>query len=103
MYAVIETGGKQYRVSEGDILNVEKLEAEAGDSVTFDRVLLISNDGAITPGTPVVSGASVQAEVMKQARAKKILVGKYKPKTGYKRKNGHRQYYTQVKITKVTA
>ena len=103
MYAVIATGGKQYKVSEGDIANVEKLGAEAGDKVVFDQVLLVSEDGKVKAGTPVLEGATVEGEVLRQARAKKVLVVKYKPKTGYKRKNGHRQYFTQVKIGKINA
>ena len=101
MYAIIATGGKQYKVSEGDIIKVEKLEAEAGDTVTFDKVLVIS-DGALKVGKDV-AGASVSAKVMKQDRAKKVIVYKYKPKSGYHKKNGHRQAYTQVKIEKINA
>ena len=101
MYAIIATGGKQYKVSEGDIIKVEKLNAEAGDTVTFDKVLVIS-DGSLKVGSEV-SGASVSATVMKQDRAKKVIVYKYKPKSGYHKKNGHRQAYTQVKIEKINA
>jgi large subunit ribosomal protein L21 len=103
MYAIIATGGKQYKVSEGDVVTVEKLGAEAGDKVVFDQVLLVSNDGKIQTGAPTVSGATVEAEVLRQMRDKKVIVMKYKPKTGYKRKNGHRQYMTQVKISKINA
>ena len=103
MYAIIATGGKQDEVSEGDVVTVEKLGAEAGDKVVFDQVLLVSNDGKIQTGAPTVSGATVEAEVLRQMRDKKVIVMKYKPKTGYKRKNGHRQYMTQVKISKINA
>ena len=103
MYAIIATGGKQYKVSEGDVVTVEKLGAEVGDKVVFDQVLLVSNDGKIQTGAPTVSGATVEAEVLRQMRDKKVIVMKYKPKTGYKRKNGHRQYMTQVKISKINA
>ena len=101
MYAIIATGGKQYKVSEGDIIKVEKLNAEAGDTVTFDKVLVISGD-SLKVGSEV-AGASVSAKVMKQDRAKKVIVYKYKPKSGYHKKNGHRQAYTQVKIEKINA
>lgn len=102
MYAVISTGGKQYKVEEGDILRIEKLPEEAGDKVTFDQVLLVGGDETKV-GNPLVSGASVDAEVLRVGRAKKVIVYKYKPKTNYKRKNGHRQYYTVVKIDKINA
>lgn len=97
MYAIIATGGKQYRVEEGDIIRVEKLEAEEGAKVTFDQVLLV-NDGALKVGTPNVAGATVEATVQKNGRARKVVVYKYKPKTGYHKKNGHRQSFTEVKI-----
>ncbi len=103
MYAIIATGGKQYKVSEGDVVAVEKLNVEAGDKVVFDQVLLVSDDGKVQAGAPTVSGASVEAEVLRQMRDKKVIVMKYKPKTGYKRKNGHRQYKTQVRISKINA
>lgn len=101
MYAIIETGGKQYRVSEGDVVYVEKLEAEVGGNVTFDKVILISNDGGVVAGTPFVAGATVTAKVDKQDRAKKILAYKYKAKKNYRRKQGHRQPYTKVTIEKI--
>ncbi len=102
MYAIIATGGKQYKVSEGDVLQVEKLGVEAGETVTFD--VLAVNDGAeLKIGTPVVEGASVTASVVKEGKAKKVIVYKYKPKSGYHKKNGHRQLYTQVKIEKINA
>ncbi len=101
MYAIIATGGKQYKVSEGDIIKVEKLAGEAGDTVTFDRVIAVS-DGSLKVGKDAEK-ASVTATVMKQDRARKVVVYKYKPKTGYHKKNGHRQAYTQVKIEKIKA
>jgi len=102
MYAIIETGGKQYRVSEGDIIRVEKLNNEEGSKVVFDQVLVV-NDGALKIGTPTVAGATVTAEVMANGRAKKVIVYKYKRKSGYHKKNGHRQAYTQVKIESIKA
>lgn len=102
MYAIIATGGKQYKVSEGDIITIEKLDSDAGEKVTFDSVLAVSNNG-LTVGDPTVSGATVDATVVRNGRAKKVIVYKYKPKTGYHRKNGHRQPYTQVKIEKINA
>ena len=101
MYAIIATGGKQYKVSEGDIIKVEKLNAEAGDTVTFDKVLVISGD-SLKVGADAAK-ASVSATVMKQGRDRKVIVYKYKPKTGYHKKNGHRQAFTQVKIDKIKA
>ena len=103
MHAIIETGGKQYRVAEGDILFIEKLEAEAGEKVTFDKVLAVVNGASTQFGAPTVAGASVTAEVVKNGKAKKVIVYKMKPKKGYRRKQGHRQPYTQVKIGTITA
>ena len=102
MYAIIATGGKQYKVSEGDIITIEKLGAEAGEKVTFDQVLAVSGD-SMKVGAPTVAGASVEASVVKNGRAKKVIVYKYKRKTGYHKKNGHRQLYTQIKIDKINA
>ncbi|MCR5104052.1 MAG: 50S ribosomal protein L21 [Eubacterium sp.] len=102
MYAVIATGGKQYKVEEGDIIRVEKLDAEDGSKVTFDNVIAIMNDGGIIVGNQV-SSASVEATVVKTAKAKKVTVYKYKPKTGYHKKNGHRQPFTEVKIEAINA
>ena len=102
MYAIIATGGKQYTVSEGDVIKVEKLGVNAGDTVTFDQVLFV-NDGEAKVGDPTVAGASVTASVVKEARDKKVIVYKYKRKTGYHKKNGHRQSFTQVKIEKINA
>ena len=97
-HAVIETGGKQYRVAEGDVIYVEKLDAEAGATVKFDRVLAVSDEDNAGFGTPVVEGASVTANVVKNGRGKKIRVYKMKPKKGYQRTQGHRQPYTKVQI-----
>ena len=101
MYAIIATGGKQYKVSEGDIIKVEKLDAEAGNTVTFDQVIAVS-DNTLKVGEDVAK-ASVTATVLEQGRGKKVIVYKYKRKTGYHKKNGHRQAYTQVKIDKINA
>ena len=101
MYAVIATGGKQYTVAEGDEIFVEKLGLEEGASVTFDQVLLV-NDGKTRVGDPTVSGATVTGTVIKEGRARKIVVYKYKPKKGSHKKNGHRQPYTKVKIDKIS-
>lgn len=101
MYAVIATGGKQYRVEEGQVLNVEKL-ADANESVVFDQVLLVGGDD-VKIGTPTVAGATVIAKVLGETKGKKVIVYKYKRKTGYHKKNGHRQQYTTVKIEKINA
>ena len=101
MYAIIATGGKQYKVSEGDVIKVEKIDAEAGNTVTFDQVIAVS-DNALKVGADVAN-ATVTATVMEQGRGKKVIVYKYKRKTGYHKKNGHRQAYTQVKIEKINA
>ena len=102
MYAVIETGGKQYQVNEGDVIFVEKLNAEADETVTFDKVVAVSAD-SLTVGTPYVEGASVSAKVLKNGEGKKINVFTYKPKKGEKRAMGHRQPYTQVRIESIKA
>ncbi len=99
MYAIIATGGKQYKVSEGDVIKVEKIEAEAGNTVTFDQVIAVSDD-TLKVGSDVAN-ASVTATVVEQGRYRKVIVYKYKRKTGYHKKNGHRQYFTQVKIDKI--
>ncbi len=101
MYAIIATGGKQYKVSEGDIVKVEKIAGEAGSTVTFDQVVAVS-DGSLKIGSDVAK-ATVTATVMEQGRDSKVIVYKYKRKTGYHKKNGHRQAYTQVKIDKINA
>jgi large subunit ribosomal protein L21 len=102
MYAIIATGGKQYKVEEGDVIRIEKLNISEGDSVTFDQVLMI-RDEETKVGTPTVEGATVSATVLSQGKAKKIIVYRYKRKTGYHKKNGHRQPFTQVKIDKINA
>lgn len=101
MYAVIETGGKQYRVQEGDTIYVEKLNGQVGDSVDFDRVLVLSRDGELLAGKPYLEGAKVEGNVLEQSKAKKIIVFKYKAKKNYRKKTGHRQPYTKVKIEKI--
>ena len=101
MYAIIATGGKQYKVSEGDVIRVEKLDVEAGSAVTFDQVIAVSDNG-LKVGE-AVANATVSGTVMDQGRARKVIVYKYKRKTGYHKKNGHRQAYTQVKIEKINA
>lgn len=103
MYALIETGGKQYRVEKDQVIVVEKLHAEEGDSVTFDNVLLISQDDEVTVGTPRVANAKVTGKVVNHGREKKITVFKYKPKKNYKRKKGHRQPFTKVVIENIEA
>ena len=97
-HAIIETGGKQYRVAEGDIIYIEKLNAEAGDTVTFDKVLAVVDGDNCVFGTPVVEGATVTASVVKNGKGRKIRVFKMKPKKGYRRTKGHRQPYTKVQI-----
>ena len=101
MYAIIATGGKQYKVSEGDVIKVEKLGVEAGSTVTFDQVIAVSDNGLKVGDA--VANATVSATVLDQGRARKVIVYKYKRKTGYHKKNGHRQAYTQVKIEKINA
>lgn len=103
MYAVIETGGKQYKVSEGDTLFVEKLDVAEGEKVTFDKVLIVGNDADVKVGTPIVEGATVEANVVKNGKAKKIYVFKMKRKKNYRRKKGHRQPFTKVEISKINA
>lgn len=102
MYAIIATGGKQYKVSEGDVIRVEKLGVEAGSTFTFDQVLLVGGED-VKVGNPTVAGATVEASVVGDGKAKKVIVYKYKRKTGYHKKNGHRQAYTEVKIEKINA
>ncbi len=103
MYAIIRTGGKQYRVSEGDVVNVEKLNVEEGQEVVFDEVLTVVNDGDVKVGAPTVAGAKVTAKVAKQGKADKILVFKYRAKSNYRKRQGHRQPFTQVEITSIQA
>lgn len=101
MFAVIRTGGKQYQVAEGDWLDIEKLPGDVGSTITFDDVLLVSGDKGTNVGTPVVSGASVSGTVVRQARHPKVIVFKYRKRKNYRRKNGHRQPYTRVKIESI--
>ena len=100
MYAIIATGGKQYRVSEGDVIYIEKIDAQVDSTVSFD-VLLMGNDGDVKIGTPVVEGVKVEGKVVAQVKGEKILIYKYKSKKNYRRKQGHRQPYTKVEITKI--
>ncbi len=99
MYAIIKTGGKQYKVAEGDEIFVEKLAGEAGDEVVFDQVLAVSDDSGLKLGKPLVEGASVKAEIVKHGKGKKIVIFKYRAKKTYRNKTGHRQPYTKLKIT----
>jgi len=103
MYAVIKTGGKQYRVEQGDTLALERLDGDTGAQLTFDEVLLVGNDDATTIGRPLVQGASVKATIIEQGRAKKIIVFKFRRRKNYKRKKGHRQYFTRVRIDAIAA
>jgi large subunit ribosomal protein L21 len=101
-YAVVETGGKQYRVAPGDTVDVESLPANAGEQISLDRVLMVASDDGITVGNPTVAGASVKADVVMHDRADKIIVFKYKNKTRSRRKTGHRQGYTRLRIQEIT-
>ena len=103
MYAVVETGGKQYKVTEGDVIFVEKLDVEEGAEVTLDKVLMAGAGDAVKVGTPVVEGATVTAKVVKNGKSKKVVVFKMKRKKNYRRKKGHRQPFTKVEITAVNA
>ena len=103
MHAIIVTGGKRYKVAEGETLFIEKLPNEAGDQVVFGEVLAILDGDSATIGTPTVSGASVEAKVVKNGKGKKIRIFKYNPKKGYRKRQGHRQPYTKVEITKISA
>jgi len=98
-YAIVQTGGKQYRVASGDKIRVEKLPGDVGDEVLLDDVLMLSIDGEISVGAPTIDGAKVTTEVVAVGKDKKIVVFKYKAKTRYRRKNGHRQPYTELKVT----
>lgn len=101
MYAVIETGGKQYKVQEGDIISVEKIDSEEGDKIDFSKVLLVSKEDGLIVGKPYIEGAKVEGSVLEQGKGKKIVVFKYKAKKNYKKKQGHRQPFTKVKIEKI--
>ena len=103
MQAIIVTGGKQYKVSEGDVLFIEKLEAEAGETITFDQVLAVLNGETATFGAPVVEGATVTATVVKNGKGKKVRIFTYNPKKGYRKRQGHRQPYTKVQISAINA
>ncbi|MBN2027394.1 MAG: 50S ribosomal protein L21 [Actinobacteria bacterium] len=101
MYAVIETGGKQYRVEKGSLIRIEKLDAAEGEKVTFERVILASNNGKVVAG-PDAAKVKVEGTVVRQGKGKKVIVFKYKPKKGYRRKQGHRQLFTEVRVDKIT-
>lgn len=103
MYAVLTTGGKQYRVQEGDVIYVEKLNAEVESTVEFNEILVVANNGEIKVGKPVVEGAKVLGKVLAQGKAKKVVVFKYKRKKDYRRKAGHRQPYTKIQVEKIEA
>lgn len=103
MYAVIETGGKQYQVKAGDVVFVEKLALEADQTVVFDKVIAVGGENGLTVGTPYVAGATVSAKVLKQTKGKKVIVYRYKSKKGYHKKQGHRQPFTKVEISEIRA
>lgn len=103
MYAILETGGKQYKVQEGDVLFIEKLAAEEGETVNFDKVLFVGKDDGVVVGTPTIAGASVSAKVVAHGKAKKIIVFKYRAKKNSRTKQGHRQPYTKVQIEAIHA
>ena len=102
MYAIIKTGGKQYRVSEGDVISVEKIDVASGEKIVFDEILVVSNGEELQIGAPVVTGATVEGIVLQQGKEKKVIVFKYKPKKDYRKKQGHRQPFTRVKIEKIS-
>jgi large subunit ribosomal protein L21 len=101
MYAVVETGGKQYKVSEGDVLSVERLPASEGDKVVLDKVLFYSDENDTKVGTPYIEGAKVEADVVENGKGKKVIIFKFKSKKNYRKKQGHRQPYTMLKITSI--
>ncbi len=103
MYAIVKTGGKQYKVSEGEVLRIEKLDGDVGSEVTFDQVLMVGGEDSVTIGRPVVENVTVRGHIVEQDRGKKILVFKYKRRKHYRRSQGHRQYYTAVKIDAIQA
>lgn len=103
MYAIIETGGKQYKVQEGDVVFVEKLAVEEGSTITFDKVLAVSSEGSVNFGSPVIASASVSGKVLGHGKEGKVIIFKYKPKKGYRKKQGHRQPFTKVQIEKINA
>ncbi len=101
-YAIVNTGGKQYRVQPGDTIRVESLSGDEGDLVELEDVRMVSDEGEVTLGSPTVAGAKVTAEILGRGKAKKIIVFKYKAKTRYRKKNGHRQHYTELRITDIS-
>lgn len=103
MYAIVETGGKQYKVAVGDTVDVERLEAEIGEAVALDRVLMVSDEGGIRVGQPALDGAQVSATVLEQAKAPKVIIFKYRAKQRYRRKKGHRQEFTRLRIDAIQA
>ena len=103
MYAIIQTGGKQYRVSEGDVIVIEKLEAQAGETIAFEDVLTVVSEGSVKIGQPVVAGAKVTGTVVEHGKGKKIRIFKYKSKSNYRKRQGHRQPFTKVTIEKIEA
>jgi large subunit ribosomal protein L21 len=103
MYAVIKTGGKQYRVAQGDVIQVERLDGDSGALLTFDDVLLVGTDDDTKIGTPVLDGAKVEGTIVEQGRGRKLIVFKFRRRKNYKRKNGHRQYFTRVRIDAIHA
>jgi large subunit ribosomal protein L21 len=102
MFAVVKTGGKQYIVKEGDLLDIEKIEGKKGEKASLDQILLVSSDSGVKVGTPTVTGIKVSIEIVDQFKAKKVEISKFKKKTGYRRKTGHRQNKTKVKILKIS-
>ncbi|NDO46527.1 50S ribosomal protein L21 [Clostridium sp. MD294] len=102
MYAIIETGGKQYKVAEGDVIKVEKLAVEEGQEYSFDKVLVVAKDSDVTVGAPYVAGAKVSASVLGEGKAKKVIVYKYKSKKGFHKKKGHRQPFTELQIKAIS-
>jgi large subunit ribosomal protein L21 len=103
MYAIIETGGKQYKVQEGEVLYIEKLEVEVGETINFDKVMAVAKEDGLSIGSPIVDGAIVSAKVVSHGKGKKIIIFKMKSKKGYRKKQGHRQPYTKVQIEKINA
>ena len=101
MYAIVDSGGKQYKVKEGDILKVEKLAGEVGDNISFDKILMFSDDENVNIGTPLLEDVAVNGHIVEQGKAKKIIVFKYKRRKRYRRKQGHRQQFTAVKIDSI--
>lgn len=101
MYAILKTGGKQYMVNEGDVISIEKLNAASGEKVIFEEILVVSNNGDLKVGAPNVAGAKVEATVIEQGKGKKVIVFKYKPKKDFRKKQGHRQPFTKVRIDKI--